>query len=214
MVCGQKEFGARVVMLAHSIGHDVVAVSSPLLNDRGDGPDRTTKACETIGARHVASGSLDHRAAPDGLDLIIAAHSHDFIGAKTRSRARLGAVGYHPSLLPRHRGRDAILWALKMGDTVTGGSAYWLNEVMDGGRIAAQEWCWILPGDDAQELWRTRLFPIGLRLMELVLKDPEKYYVEAELQDKRVATFEPACNPPRKFRPDLLGLPHYDSSRR
>ena len=43
-----------------------------------------------------------------------AAHSHDFIGRKTRALSRLGALGYHPSLLPLHRGRDAIRWAVHM----------------------------------------------------------------------------------------------------
>jgi len=79
-------------------------------------------------------------ALPGGVDLILYAHSHDFIGAATRGKTRLGAMGYHPSLLPLHRGRDAVCWTLRMGDKVAGGSVYWLTDVVDGGPIAAQGW--------------------------------------------------------------------------
>ena len=89
---------------------------------------------------------------PAGVDVIVAAHSHDFISGRVRSRAKYGAIGYHPSLLPRHRGRDAIEWALRFGDPISGGTVYWLGETMDGGPIAAQDWCWVRRGDTAAAL--------------------------------------------------------------
>jgi methionyl-tRNA formyltransferase len=94
-----------------------------------------------------------------------------------------------------------------MRDSVAGGSVYWLNEVMDGGPIAKQDWCWLYPEDTPQSVWRDRLFPMGLRLMGEVLSDVPKFFALKEPQDERAATFEPAMNPPRAFRPDLLGLP-------
>jgi hypothetical protein len=33
-----------------------------------------------------------------------------------------------------------------MGDAVTGGTVYWLNDAVDGGPIAAQEHVFIVPG--------------------------------------------------------------------
>jgi len=45
-------------------------------------------------------------------------------GRRTRARARVAAIGYHPSLLPLHRGRDALRWTIRDGDRVTGGSVY------------------------------------------------------------------------------------------
>jgi methionyl-tRNA formyltransferase len=206
-VCGQKEFGARVLRLAVSLGHDVVGCCCPLANTRGDGPDRAREAADTFGIPCIPSGTLSADSLPDGVDVIVAAHSHDFIGQRTRYRARYGAVGYHPSLLPRHRGRDAIRWALRMKDPVIGGTVYWLNEVMDGGPIAAQDWCWLYDGDTPQDVWRDRLFPMGVRLLGEVLADVPRFFAGKHPQDERAATFEPAMNPPRAYRPDLLGLP-------
>ena len=206
-LCGQREFGARVLRLAAAMGHELVGCCCPASNSRGDSTDRMREAANTFGVPCIKSGTLTHDRLPDGVDAIVAAHSHDFIGQRTRYRARYGAFGYHPSLLPRHRGRDAVRWTIRMGDPVAGGSVYWLNETMDGGPVAAQEWCWVHRDDTPERLWRDRLFPIGLRLMESVLLDVPRHFALKQPQDEATATFEPAMNPPRAFRPDLLGLP-------
>ena len=41
-----------------------------------------------------------------------------------------------------------------MGDAITGGTVYWMDDGADTGPIAAQDWCHIQPGDDAKKLWR------------------------------------------------------------
>jgi len=204
LVAGQKEFGAAAFRLALRLGHEVVAVSCPARNTRGDAPDGLGAVAKTHGVERI--GRLDAASVPEGVDLIVTAHSHDFISAGARNRSRWGAVGYHPSLLPRHRGRDAVKWTIKMGDAVAGGSVYWLNEVMDGGPVAAQEWCWVEPGETPQSLWREKLFPMGLMLLERVLSDVMGHFVGKKPQSENVATFEPACNPPRAYRPDLLRI--------
>ena len=209
-IAGQKAFGCAVFDLARRLGHEIIGASAPLENSRGDGPDQLRGKCQTFNVPCLVAGSLTSRDIPPRTDLIVAAHSHDFIGRKTRYRAKYRAVGYHPSLLPRHRGRDSIEWAIRFGEPVTGGTIYWLDGVMDGGPIAAQDWCWIRPGDTAADLWRRELFPMGLRLFERVLSDVPHYYVSRQKQDPELATFEPAIDPPRKFRPDLLGLPAPD----
>ncbi|MGG2460390.1 formyltransferase family protein [Streptomyces sp. RGM 3693] len=108
---------------------------------------------------------------PDGVDLIVAAHSHAFIGCQTRARAAVATIGYRPSLLPLHRGRDAIRWTVRDGDKVTSGSVYHLTERTDGGPIAAQEHLFVPPGSTAQSLWREHLAPLGVRLLVRVVTD-------------------------------------------
>ncbi len=200
-LCGQKSFGAAALKLCLASGHRIAGVSSPA------GRDRLTFEAGERGLPWMAAGALNAHALPANTDLILAAHSHDFVGRTTRLRARLGAVGYHPSLLPRHRGRDAVEWAIKMGDPVTGGSVYWLGETVDGGDIAAQDWCFIRPDDTASELWRRDLFPMGLRLIAQVLKDLSAGVMVSIPQDPSLATWEPAIHgaPPLR-RPDLLML--------
>ncbi|KAB2896231.1 MAG: methionyl-tRNA formyltransferase, partial [Burkholderiaceae bacterium] len=129
--------------------------------------------------------------------VILCAHAHVFVSAEARAMARYGALGYHPSLLPRHRGRDAVRWAVHMGDQVTGGTAYWLDDGADTGPIAAQDWCWVRPDDTPEALWRRDLAPMGLRLFEQVLAALDAGLVPSKPQDDAMATWEPAFAPAR-----------------
>lgn len=204
-LCGQKAFGAAAFKMIREHGHEVVGVSAPLEGSAG-GLDRLRAAAEIERVPVMPCGMLSAETLPDGVDLIVAAHSHDFIGNKTRLRARLGAVGYHPSLLPRHRGRDAVRWAVKMGDPVTGGSVYWLTDGVDAGPVAAQDWCFIMPGETPTQLWRDKLMPMGLRLLVRVLNDLERGVMVAIPQDEQFATWEPGWERPPVRRTDLLLL--------
>src|SRR5690606_41212011 len=119
----------------------------------------------------MKSGLLNENTIPDGVDLIVTAHSHEFVREPTRNRTTYGAIGYHPSLLPLHRGKDAIIWTINMGDKVTGGSVYWLNEVMDGGPIAAQAHVVVKPGGTPGVWWKRGLGRLGLRVLGQVCDD-------------------------------------------
>lgn len=206
-LCGQKEFGAAVLRQCLQTGHQIVGVCSPELNTAGTAADRLTQAAVLHQIPWTLSGTLSAASMPAGVDLIVAAHAHDFIGAATRRKAKYGALGYHPSLLPRHRGRDSIAWAIKMGDPITGGSVYWLDDRIDAGPIAAQDWCFIRPGTTPAELWRETLFDMGLRLLAVALADVSRGILIKQPQDEAFATWEPAFNPPRVRRPDLPRLP-------
>jgi methionyl-tRNA formyltransferase len=65
--------------------------------------------------------------------------------------AALGAVGVHPSLLPRHRGPDPYFWAIESGDLETGVTAHRLDESYDTGAILAQR---LVPIDPRWNAWR------------------------------------------------------------
>jgi methionyl-tRNA formyltransferase len=56
-----------------------------------------------------------------------------------REIAPHGAVGVHPSLLPRHRGPDPYFWAIDSGDAVTGVTAHVLDDEYDTGAIIGQQ---------------------------------------------------------------------------
>jgi methionyl-tRNA formyltransferase len=107
-------------------------------------------------------------AIPDGTDLIIAAHTHARVSDEALARAPLGGVGYHPSLLPRHRGIAAVEWTILEGDPIAGGSVYHLADGWDAGAIAAQDWCFVKKGETARELWERALAPMGLALLSKV----------------------------------------------
>ncbi len=198
---GQKSFGAAALDLIMRMGHEVTGVAAPC-----DKPDALAASAELNHIHLLPSPLLTADRLPEGTELIVAAHSHAFIGRKTRYRARLGAIGYHPSLLPLHRGRDAVRWTIKMRDRVAGGTVFWLGDRVDAGAIAAQDFCFVRPEDTASSLWRRELFPMGLQLLALTLHDIARNRIVRIPQDEALATWEPALDAPRLARPDLLQL--------
>jgi len=206
LLAGQKWFGAAVYREIKKLPDvEIVAVCAPFTADKKK--DKLFFLADNDRVRLIQAGTLNADNFPDGVDLIVTAHSHDFIGERTRLRARLGGIGYHPSLLPLHRGRDSIRWAIRMGERVTGGSVYRLSNRMDGGDVLAQRHVFIRPGDTAEELWRRDLAPLGVELLaQTVAAYAEGGYVHGAAQDESLATWEPSIDRPPAFRPDLMLL--------
>lgn len=126
-------------------------------------------------------------------DMAVAAYCQKYVPPSVRARCGLGVLAYHPSLLPRHRGRDAVRWTVAMRDPIAGGSVYWMDNGADTGPIEAQDWCHVLPGENAADLWRRALAPMGVRLLTQVVSRLAKGgKPQAVPQDERMATWEPA----------------------
>ena len=208
LLAGQRSFGAAVLDALTAQGFQVGTVFCPRPSETG--PDRLHMAAERhrIAVRHGLSAS----SMPDGIDLIVCAHSHDFVSDRALARARLGGFGYHPSLLPRHRGRDAVAWTIRMGDKVAGGSVYWLIGQVDAGPLAAQRHVLVRPGETASELWQRALFPMGVRLLLEACHDVRAGRIVRVPQEEGCATWEPSIGRPPLHRPDLIQLPGPDSA--
>lgn len=205
-LCGQRHFGGLVLAMLLARPDVVVAgVSAPPRTVDGR-EDRTWGLAGLRGLRRSVAGELRATGLPRGTDLIVCAHSHDFLGRSTRQRASLGAIGYHPSLLPLHRGRDAVRWAVRDRDRVTGGSVFWLSDSVDCGPVAASDWCFIRPSDTAERLWRRELQPMGVRLLGDVLDDVVAGRLVRVPQDPLLATWEPGLDAAPLFRPELPAL--------
>ncbi|HIQ42953.1 MAG TPA: methionyl-tRNA formyltransferase [Pseudomonas oleovorans] len=192
VLVGQKWLAVQLLERCLALGIEVVQVIAPE-PQHGAEPDSLERAASARGIAVCRAGRRVRAEQIPPCDVLLAAHAHSFIGAAARSKARLGALGYHPSLLPRHRGRDAIHWAVHMREPVTGGSLYWMNDGADTGPVVAQAWCHIRPGDTATTLWRRDLAPIGLTLFDQVLvRLKAGDLCEGLEQDPALATWEPA----------------------
>lgn len=212
-ISGQKYFGEQIFDLCRSIeGVEIIGVCVP------PGDKYLGKTAALFGVPIIPAGSLTGDTMPEGVDLGITAHSFDYIGTKTRYKPRLGWIGYHPSLLPRHRGRSSIEWAIRMRDPITGGTVFWLNAGIDRGDIAYQDWCFINPKlyaiepkKAASELWQSHLQPMGVELMRKAITDVLRGVIIKKPQDMDVSTFEPNTDVKDIFKPDLLMLERYGS---
>jgi methionyl-tRNA formyltransferase len=184
---GSRFFAASVFeALRHEEGIEFTGVVAPAADDR------LALAAKAAGvALHVLENPkiVPGHAIPEGIDLIIAAHTHARVSDEALARARLGGVGYHPSLLPRHRGIAAVEWTILEGDPIAGGSVYHLADGWDAGAIAAQDWCFVKKGETARELWERALAPMGLALLSKVAHHARlQGSLPAFPQDPRFAT--------------------------
>ena len=130
-----------------------------------------------------------------GTDLIVTAHSHARVTREALAAAKLGGIGYHPSLLPRHRGLAAVEWTIKEGDPIAGGTVYHLADRMDAGAIAAQEWVFVKKGETARELWERALAPLGQKLLADVIFHARTHHnLPATPQEEEFATQAPSLS--------------------
>ncbi|MCX5141182.1 MULTISPECIES: formyltransferase family protein [unclassified Streptomyces] len=212
-VSGRGAFAVQVAEALQEGGHSLSGVAAPRMR-KGHSTESNPLSWDRLRSwalpRNIPwtdADALRSMHVPKDVDIIVAAHSHAFIGRHTRARAAVATIGYHPSLLPLHRGRDAIRWTIRDGDKATGGTVYHLTERTDGGPIAAQEHVLVPPGSTAQSLWREHLAPLGVRLLLKVVNDLAKGRRVEVPQDERLATWEPAMDAAPLFKPELTALP-------
>jgi methionyl-tRNA formyltransferase len=187
---GSRHFGVTTfnMLRQHDVEIAQVVVADP--------DDRLAAAACAAGVEVKVQQSPKLVAASEiarGSDLIVTAHSHARISEEALAAAKLGGIGYHPSLLPRHRGIAAVEWTIKEGDPIAGGTVYHLADRMDAGAIAAQEWCFVKKGETARELWERALAPLGQKLLGEVIDYAKAHHsLPAKLQDEQFATLAPS----------------------
>ncbi|MFO0666578.1 MAG: formyltransferase family protein [Polyangiaceae bacterium] len=106
--------------------------------------------------------------------------------------SRLGALGVHPSLLPRHRGPDPYFWTIDHGDALTGVSAHWLEAEYDTGAVIAQRSLDVSPSWNAWDLAKALDRPSLALLRDVVRRLAAGEPLPGSLQDEGNATSAPA----------------------
>ena len=190
---GSRHFGVATFNMLRAHG---VEIGRVVVHDR---EDRLAAAAKAAGVDVVVQANPRHVVASEiapRTDLIITAHSHARIDRDALAASKHGGIGYHPSLLPRHRGLAAVEWTIKEGDPIAGGTIYHLADRMDAGAIAAQDWVFVKKGETARELWERALAPLGLRLLAEVIDSAKTNgALPAKPQDEQFATLAPALEP-------------------
>lgn len=187
---GSRHFGVTTFNMLRERGVDIARVVVH------DGEDRLAASARAAGIEVVVQADPKIVTASEigaNTDLIVTAHSHARVSKEALAAARLGGIGYHPSLLPRHRGIAAVEWTIREGDPIAGGSIYHLADRMDAGAIAAQDWVFVKKGETARELWERALAPLGYRLLGEIIDYAKTHKtLPATPQDEQFATKAPS----------------------
>jgi methionyl-tRNA formyltransferase len=89
-----------------------------------------------------------------------------------RNLAKLGNIGFHPSALPRFRGRAVIPWTILEQEKSSGSTLFWLDQGIDSGPVVLQKIFSLVPDETAQSLYLKHLenlagmLPEAVRLVE------------------------------------------------
>lgn len=197
-IMGQAPFGAKVLETLADRGEDVIAAWLPQ-GKAGTKPDPLQIAAE---GRGIPAYRPESYKSPETLrtfralnaDLLIMAFVTDIIPQTLIEAPLRGAICYHPSLLPRHRGGSAINWALIMGDRETGLSIFWTDAGIDTGPILLQKRVPISAEDTTGSLYFNRLFPLGIEAIAESVALIKAGQAPRLVQDESLATYEPLCN--------------------
>src|SRR5258708_10934333 len=104
---GSRHFGVTTFNMLRQ--HDVEIVRVVV----ADADDRLAAAARAAGIEVKVQASptlVTASEIADGTELIVTAHSHARISEEALAAARVGRIGYHPSLRPHHRSNAAVEW--------------------------------------------------------------------------------------------------------
>ena len=197
VLIGQAAFGAKALEALLENGETVVAAYAP--PDRGGKADPLKEAALKRGvAVYQPKTYRDDEVYREftGLapDLVVLAFVTSIIPGRFFAAAARGAICYHPSLLPRHRGASAINWAVIMGDTRTGLTIFWPDSGIDTGPILLQKEIEIDPDDTTGSLYFNHLFPMGVEAIAESVKLIREGSAPKIVQSGVGATYEPPCD--------------------
>jgi methionyl-tRNA formyltransferase len=127
-------------------------------------------------------------------DLIIVVGWSQLLGAEALRLPRLGCIGLHTSLLPRHRGRAPIPWAIIKGLGRSGITLFYLTPGVDDGDIIDQRTFYITLHDTAQSVYG-KAVQAGIELMLENLPLLAAGRAPRHPQDGRLADYWPRRRP-------------------
>ncbi len=100
----------------------------------------------------------------------------------------LGAIGYHPTLLPKNRGRHPIIWTLVLGLKETGSTFFYLTDIPDAGDILSQKRIVLEDSEDANTLYE-KLLTVGEQQVIEMTNNIMSQTITLITQDEQQATY-------------------------
>lgn len=120
-------------------------------------------------------------------DLIVVADYRYILKKEVLEIPKLGAINFHPSLLPRYRGRAPVNWAIIRGEKEVGLTVHFIDNGVDNGDILLQEKVEVDIGDTIKDI-HEKLFPVYDRFACEVIRLFEQGYPPRQKQDESKAT--------------------------
>lgn len=121
-------------------------------------------------------------------DYIFVVGLSQLVGEEIINLAGKGVVGYHPTPLPKMRGRAAVVWQMLLGVHETKCSMFFIDDGMDSGDILGQEDYYIDDTDYASDVG-IKICEATEKLAKKVLKEMMDGTIQPVRQNEEEATY-------------------------
>ena len=195
---GQAPFGRDVLVRLLDAGHELVAVYAPPAGAR---PDPLAEEAEKRGLRLIRHAALRRKGAaiPErvaeyrtlGAELNVLAFVTMFLPTEITDAPRHGSLCFHPSLLPKYRGGNALAWQILLGETESGVTVFQPDAGVDTGPIVVQKGgVAIEPHHTAASLYFEKLYGLGVEAMVEAVALVASGRARPVVQDESRASFQ------------------------
>lgn len=110
------------------------------------------------------------------------------LSEKVMACARYGAIGFHPTKLPMHRGRHPIIWTLALGLSETATTFFQMESGADSGDIIHQQNLRVSSEDDAKSLYN-KICQQAVKQIPVFTRQLRDKQVEFIKQDEALASY-------------------------
>lgn len=195
---GQAPFGREVLQRLLEAGHEIVAVYAPPEAAR---PDPLAEEAQARGLRLIRHRSMRRKGAaiPERVaehaalaaDLNVLAFVTMILPESVVEGPRHGSLCFHPSLLPRFRGGNALAWQILEGETEAGVTVFRPDAGVDTGPIVVQKGpVPILPHHTSASLYFESLYSLGVEAMVEAVSLVDRGEAKPLAQDESQASFQ------------------------
>jgi len=195
---GQAAFGRDVLVRLGQAGHEIVAVYAP---PEGRRPDPVAEEAAARGLPLLRYPAMRRRGQPIadrvrehaqlGAELNVLAFVTMILPEAVVDAPRHGSLCFHPSLLPRFRGGNALAWQILTGEKETGVTVFRPDAGVDTGPIVVQKGgVRIAPHHTAASLYFEELYPLGVDAMLEAVEAVDRGEACYRPQDEALASFQ------------------------
>jgi len=199
---GQAPFGKDVLERILADGHEVVGVYTPPETGR---PDPVAEAARERGLPLFQHRYFRKRVGGDfepigrileeyrglGAELNVLAFVTAILPPEIVDHPQRRSLCFHPSLLPRFRGGNALAWQIAMGERESGVTVFQPDAGVDTGPLVVQKGgVTIEDTDTAGSLYFKKLYPLGVEALAEAVNRVADGTAQLEPQDEARATFQ------------------------
>ncbi len=198
-VFGQAPLAVECLDRLIADGHEIAMVYAP---EDGSRPDALAAHAKELGlpviqrkffqkksGEPIAAALADYEAL--NVDLNVMASFTSFLPAAITDAPRHKSICYHPSLLPRFRGGNALQWQIIDGEPEVGVSIFVPDSGVDTGPVVVQKGgVTIDPTDTTGSLFFAKLAPLGVEAIVEAVSQIDAGSASLQVQDESRATHQ------------------------